>query len=160
MIDLDSYIILLPYYTLYRTWYSPAPLWYWRVNTYMLWNSCYSWWQLVQWLLIQFSTEIVKYTYMFVQIYLIKTYMSDPITCLRNDGDSWPEILQTNAGNVNAINNNGPTHSFNNTKQCQSKGCLSSPSPTHNTNLRVRYMKASQVTKWVRKEQTIQNSCY
>ena len=90
---------------------------------------------------------------MFVQT----TYIdqdSDPITCLRNDGDSWPKILQTNAGNLNAINNNGPTHCFNNTKQCQSEGCLSGPSPTHNTNLRVRYMKASQVTKWGREEHT------
>ncbi len=74
--------------------------------------------------------ESEKKTLVLLYIYIIleKSY-------LRNNGDFWSQIMQTNLTNVNIVNNDFTIRRFNDAKECQAQTTFSTTCSTNNSNL-------------------------
>ncbi len=68
-------------------------------------------------------------SWMFVHLYIPYMYLWD-------DGDLWPQVFQSETGNVNSINKDGASGWLNDPEQSQSERWLSCTSTTHYTNLK------------------------
>lgn len=57
---------------------------------------------------------------------------------LRDNGDLWSQVMQTNLGDVDSINDDASPSSFYDPKQRKGQGGFTCPCSTHNTNLSIQ----------------------